>query len=52
MALRYIRGDLHVASVSNKADKSIDQKVADAKLIAAAPELLAALKGLCLGTGI
>jgi hypothetical protein len=38
-----LSGSLHVASVSTKADKPIYQKVADARLIAAAPDLLAAL---------
>lgn len=35
--------DIHVASISRKADKSIQQKSADARLIAAAPELLGVL---------
>ena len=38
------RNDLHVASITRKADKPIDQKQADLRLILAAPTMLAALK--------
>lgn len=40
------RGDVHVVTLSRKADKSIRQKQADLHLIETAPELLSALKDL------
>jgi len=45
MQIRSSNG-LHVASVTVVADKPIDQKEADAHLIAAAPDLYAALENL------
>jgi hypothetical protein len=42
---RIVGGDgIHVASITRKADKSIYQKLADAHLIAAAPDMLDALR--------
>lgn len=38
-----VSGDVVVCRVTQAADKSIDQKIADARLIAAAPDLLKAL---------
>lgn len=39
-------GDVQVASVTNSADKPIGQKIADAILIAAAPDLLRAVTAI------
>ena len=41
---RIYAGDLHVASISREADKPLAQKYADARLIIAAPDLVATLQ--------